>query len=132
MSYAPDLVATARVAFGHGALASPTHTARADNPRCGDDIELDVADDGAQVRAVAHRTRGCTFTLASASILAQTVPTMSVAAARALAFELRRDLAGTAPLPQSVAMLAGVRIYPARVRCALLPWEALLRALAEV
>jgi nitrogen fixation protein NifU and related proteins len=132
MSYAPDLVAIARGAFGHGTLASPTRTARADNPLCGDEIELDLDVDASRIRAVAHRTQGCTFIVASASLLAQTVPTMSVSAARDLALELRRDLAGTNALPTSVAMLAGVRIYPARMRCALLPWEALLVALHEV
>ena len=132
MSYAPDLVATARSAFGHGRLESPTRTARADNPLCGDDVELDVRHDGAQIQGVAHRAHGCSFTLASASVLAQTVPGMSLGDARALAMTLRRDLPGTTPLPPAVVVLSGVRIYPARMRCALLPWEALLSALGEV
>ena len=132
MSYAPDLVATARRAFGHGALESPTRTARADNPLCGDELELDVRHDGTRIEAIAHRARGCSFTLASASVLAQVVPDMSLADARSLAMRLRRDLAGAKPLPPEVVLLTGVRIYPARVRCALLPWEALLSALGEV
>ena len=132
LTYAPDLVATARRAFGHGTLESPTRTARADNPLCGDEIELDVRHDGAQVEAIAHRARGCSFTHASASVLAQVVPGMSLAVAHELAVRLRRELAGTKPLPEEVVLLSGVRIYPARVRCALLPWEALLSALGEV
>ena len=131
MTYAPDLVATARVAFGHGTLVSPTRSAYAENPLCGDEIELDLRDDGAQVQAVAHRARGCTFMIASASLLAQTAPALSLADARELALELRRGLSGAKALPPSVAMLAAVRMYPARVRCALLPWEALLHALDE-
>jgi len=132
VTYAPDLVATARRAFGHGRLESPTRTVHADNPLCGDDVELDVRHDGAQVQAVAHRAHGCSFTLASASALAQVVPSMSLADARALATLLQRELAGTTPLPAAVVLLSCVRMYPARVRCALLPWEALLSALVEV
>lgn len=128
-AYGPDLIATARRAFGHGALPAPCRTSHVDNPLCGDDVEIDIAEDGERITALAHRTRGCTFTLASASILAQTIPNMPMAEARALAVALRRDLAGMKALPESVALLSVVRMYPARTRCALLPWEALLSAL---
>jgi NifU-like protein involved in Fe-S cluster formation len=45
---------------------------------------------------------------------------------------MRRDLAGSAALPPDLALLGAVRIYPARIRCALLPWDALRDALDEV
>jgi len=131
-SYADDLVAEARRPRGDGALASPRRTARATNPVCGDEIDLDVDHDGARVSGVAHRARGCVFTRASASLLARSVPGLSLAQARDLATTMRRDLAGSAALPPDLAPLAAVRIYPARIRCALLPWEALWAALDEV
>jgi len=131
-TYGPDLIATAARAFGHGMLVSPTRTARAENASCGDEIELDVRHDGTRLDAVAHRARGCAFTLASASLLAQTVPAMTLADVRELALTLRRDLSTGKALPPNVALLVGVRMYPARTRCALLPWEALLSALDDV
>jgi len=131
-AYADELVAEARHPRGEGTLASPTRTARAANPVCGDEIDLDVADDGARVLAVAHRTRGCAFTRASASLLVRSVLGLSIGQARDLTAALRRDLAGSAPLPRELTALASVRMYPARVRCALLPWDALRAALDEV
>lgn len=127
--YPDDLLAEARTPRGDGALPSPRRTGRAANPACGDEIELDVADDGERLTAVAHRSRGCAFTRASASVLARAVPGLGRTEALALGETLRRDLAGRAPLPPELAVLAGVRLYPARVRCALLPWDALRSAL---
>ena len=127
--YADGLIAEARHPLRAGSLPSPRRTARAANPVCGDEIELDVDDDGARIVDVAHRTRGCVFTRASASILARSVLGLGLGQARDLADALRRDLGGQAPLPPEVAALASVRMYPARVRCALLPWEALRSAL---
>ncbi len=130
--YAEDLVAEARHPVGDGALASPRRTARLTNPVCGDEIDLDLDHDGARITDLAHRTRGCSFTRASASLLARYVTGMSLASARELAAALRRDLAGSAPLPPELTALGAVRIYPARLRCALLPWDALRSALSEV
>jgi SUF system NifU family Fe-S assembly protein len=130
--YAEDLVAEAKRDRGHGRLPSPTITAGSANPSCGDEVELDIAHDGTTVADVAQRTRGCTFTHASASLLARFVPGMSVRDARDLAARLRQDIVGGAALPSVFSSLESVRVYPARTRCALLPWEALSRALAEV
>lgn len=130
--YADDLVAEARRPCGDGALASPHRSARAENPVCGDEIELDIDDEGGRVNDLAHRTRGCVFTRASASLLARAVVGLELGQARELSESLRRDLGGSAPLPPALAALAAVRIYPARVRCALLPWDALRSALALV
>lgn len=127
-AYADGLL---RAAMRHGdrRIDAPRRHAAASNPLCGDDVEVDVDDDGTAIAAVAHRVRGCVFTRGSASVLERAVGGMAIADAVGLAATLRRDLAGDAGLPAAVAALAAVRIYPARVRCALLPWEALARAL---
>jgi nitrogen fixation NifU-like protein len=129
--YADDLLAEARRDHGHGTLASPRLVARSANPLCGDEIELDVDHDGTTITAVAQRARGCSFTRASASLLARTVTGLTVAHAQDIVTTLRRDLAGTGSLPADFAALAAVRMYPARTRCALLPFEALGSALEE-
>jgi nitrogen fixation NifU-like protein len=127
--YTDELLAEARSERGRGKLASPRATARNSNPSCGDEIELDIDHDGTHVLRIAHRTIGCAFTRASASLLARFVPDMTLAEARDLAARLRQDLPGTAPMPSVFAALVSVRMYPARTRCALLPWDALLTAL---
>ncbi|HZP94963.1 MAG TPA: iron-sulfur cluster assembly scaffold protein [Candidatus Limnocylindria bacterium] len=129
--YADDLVAEARRAHGEGRLASPRRTAHSANPVCGDEVDLDLDDEGGRIVGIAQRTRGCVFTRGSASLLARTVQGLSVSAARDLADVLRRDLGSSAALPPGLAPLASVRVYPARLRCALLPWDALRIALGE-
>lgn len=131
MTYAPDLVSIARVAFGNGRLASPDRTAHAANPLCGDEIEIDLTLEDERIRELAHRTKGCTFTIASASLLAQAVRGRTPAEARELALTLKRQLATGNALPQAIELLTAVRAYPARFRCALLPWDALLDALRD-
>lgn len=127
--YPIDLVDEARRPAGAGAFASPHRTARADNPLCGDEIELDVDDEAGVISAVAHRTRGCAFTVASASILARPVPGLTTAEAAGRADLLRGGLAGSRMLPPELEALMAVRMFPAHVKCALLPWEALRAAL---
>ena len=131
MSYAPDIIDSARAAYGHGRLASPDRTARMENPLCGDEIEIDLALHERRITDLAHRARGCTFTLASASVLATVVRGRGIDDVRALARSVKRDLAAGVPLAPEVGILAAVRMYPARLRCALLPWDALLDALHE-
>ncbi|MBM4434232.1 MAG: iron-sulfur cluster assembly scaffold protein [Chloroflexi bacterium] len=129
--YSSQLLDEARSPFGAGTLAAATRRAHAANPLCGDDVHVEVAEDGSAVTAVMHRTQGCTFTRASASLLARTVPGLSLEEARDLAATIRRDLPGSGPLPRALAALDAVRVYPARLRCALLPWEALRSAVDE-
>jgi nitrogen fixation NifU-like protein len=129
--YADDLVAEARRAYREGSLTAPSRTVHSANPVCGDEIDIDIVDDGERIVSVAHRARGCVFTRGSASLLARSVEGLSFVAARELGAALRRDLAGSAALPPSLAALASVRMYPARLRCALLPWDALRIALHE-
>lgn len=130
-AYADELVAEARRAHREGTLVSPRRSAHCANPVCGDEIELELSDESGRIVSIAHRTRGCVFTRASASLLARAVEGHSVTAARALAETLQRDLSGRAALPPDLAALESVRMYPARLRCALLPWDALRIALHE-
>lgn len=129
--YADDLVAEARRAHGEGTIASPRRTAHSANPVCGDEIDLDLDDEDGRIVTIAHRTRGCVFTRASASLLARAVEGRSLTVARELADALERELAGSRALPADLSPLESVRVYPARLRCALLPWDALRLALHE-
>ena len=128
-TYPDRLVAEARRAHGEGTLPAPTRRGRAVNPVCGDEIDLDVEDGAGRIVAIAHRVRGCAFTRGSAALLARAAEGMTLAAARELCRTLRDDLAGVGPLPSGLEALAEVRVYPARLRCALLPWDALRDAL---
>jgi nitrogen fixation NifU-like protein len=103
-----------------------------DNPMCGDQIEvrLSFAPDG-RVRDAAFEARGCAISLASADLMVESVRGLTDAQIRGLAGDLRQ-LAETGEAPTGLGdlrVLAGVAEYPSRIKCATLPWAALIAAL---
>ena len=101
-----------------GTLERPTHHAHADNPLCGDAVELQLRVTRGVVRDVAFRGEGCAISTAATSLLASALAGLTTARARRLSAE-------------SVLALLGTPISPARRTCALLGWTALRTALGE-
>ncbi len=111
-------------------------TAKGDNPMCGDRVQVFVkyAPDGA-IAETGFEARGCAISVASADLMAETVAGRSVEDTRAL-FAAFRDMARTGHCPdcddpalERLMPLSGVHEFPSRVKCATLPWHALLAAL---
>jgi len=113
-------------------------TAKGDNPMCGDRVQVWVKLDADTIGRVGFEARGCAISVASADLMAETVQHRSKADTRAL-FEAFRQLARSGTCPacaaelaepmERLAPLAGVHEYPSRVKCATLPWHALIAAL---
>ncbi len=109
--------------------------AAGDNPMCGDQVEVRVkfAPDGG-VADAAFEARGCAISLASADLMAEAVRGLDAARIRTLAGSFGM-LARTGEMPegapelQKLQVLSGVSEYPSRVKCATLPWHALMAAL---
>jgi len=104
------------------------------NPLCGDEIELQVSFDGDAIRDVKFSGRGCSISLASASMMTQLIKGKRAAEIDALRERFRELVLGdqsavTDKSLGSLRALAGVSKFPARVRCALLAWNALETAL---
>ncbi len=115
------------------AVVPADRTISANNPLCGDEIDLSVRLDGGAVGAVGFEGRGCSISQASASMLCEAVTGMDVERARALALGFRTMLQG-GDTPDGIGdleALSGVRAYPVRVKCATLAWNALLEALQD-
>jgi nitrogen fixation NifU-like protein len=112
--------------------------ARGDNPLCGDRMELWVKTDGNTIADAAFQGRGCAISMASASLMTETVRGKSRDDARALS-ERFREMAMTGVCPECQASLAeemerlqplaGVHEFPSRVKCATLAWHTLNAAL---
>ena len=107
------------------------------NPTCGDEIRLRVRLDGDAVDALGWEGQGCSISQASASVLAEQAPGLTVAQARErieAMRELLRSRGGVEPdealLGDAVAF-AGVARFPMRVKCAMLAWVALEEALDQ-
>jgi nitrogen fixation NifU-like protein len=104
------------------------------NPLCGDRITLYLKLDGERIEDVSFQGSGCAISTASASLMTEIVRGHTEAEAHHL-FELfHRITTGQdeyANLDElgKLAVLAGVRAYPARVKCATLAWHSLEAAL---
>lgn len=120
----------------HGTrLAAFDASAKGDNPMCGDRVQVFVRrDDAGRIAEAGFEARGCAISIASADLMAEVVAGRTEHEARALA-EKFRDMARTGAAGNDDAAmerlrpLAGVHEFPSRVKCATLPWHALLAAL---
>jgi len=93
----------------NGELPEPTFTHEGYNPSCGDELEFDVElrDDEETIERVAFRGEGCAISQASASMLSQELPGMTLDEVA----ELDRD---------DVLDMLGVEVTPMRIKCAVL------------
>ena len=120
----------------HGRLPNPTLANRGHNPLCGDEIELSlvIGEPDDSIREVAFTGRGCSISQASASMMTEVIKgqTLDAAdeAARRFAERMADRRPGPAELQDELDALQGVKKYPARVKCALLPWTTLLESVA--
>jgi nitrogen fixation NifU-like protein len=105
------------------------------NPLCGDEIGLQVAFEGDSVCDLKFSGRGCSISQASASMMTQLVKGKSTGEIDAIRKQFRDLMLGTPSGDEaqlgSLRALSGVSRFPARVKCALLAWNALESALAD-
>ena len=109
-------------------------TAEGYNPMCGDRITVYVRVDGDVIQDVSFRGSGCAIAKASASLMTERVKGLACADALALLERFHRMVTAPPHGPiedlGTLAVMASVRQFPMRVKCATLPWRA-LRAAAE-
>lgn len=122
-----------------GVLPDADVTLAHNNPLCGDELVVYLALDGTTVREACFTGQGCAISQAAASMLTSALRGRTVDEARALLASYASMFGGDAgaaaaaaddPALGDLRALAGVARLPARVRCALLPADALGRALA--
>ena len=117
-----------------GMLEHPTHAVSLNNPLCGDEIDLQLLVQDAVIRDVRFVGRGCSISQASASMMTQLLKEKSVPQALILAGQMSAMMQGDAAVATDKSLgelraLAGVSKFPVRIKCALLPWNALTDAL---
>jgi nitrogen fixation NifU-like protein len=114
-----------------------TATARQEgyNPLCGDRLTLYMTLDGDVIRDVAFQGSGCAISKASASLMTEAVKGKTVEQARDLFDKFQAmitsDHAGPTADLGKLSVLAGVREFPARIKCASLAWHTMKAAVAH-
>ncbi|HEX6972939.1 MAG TPA: SUF system NifU family Fe-S cluster assembly protein [Vicinamibacterales bacterium] len=114
-------------------LERPSHKAEGYNPLCGDRLNVFVKVEDNVITDVAFMGSGCAISKASASLMTDAVKGRTVDEARALFERFHRMV--TTPPDKGVedmgklSVLAGVREFPVRVKCASLAWHTLKAAL---
>ena len=104
------------------------------NPLCGDRLTVFLDMDGERIREVPFEGTGCAISRASASLMTDALEGKTIAEAEAL-FERFHQLVTSDPNAPAdttglgkLAVFAGVREYPSRIKCATLSWHTLRAA----
>jgi len=124
-----------------GKLAAPAKSEHGYNPLCGDKVDvclLVTGDAGSEkLEKCSFEGEGCSICMASASIMASMVEGKSKAEALALIEAFRQKMQGSETvegLPaddsgEDITALYGIKRFPVRIKCALLPWTTLKKGL---
>jgi len=126
----------------YGTLENASHHAVGHNPLCGDHISVALNFElgpelGERIAGIAFQGESCAICKASASMMTVAVKGKTRADAETLIQEFLAMATGKLDLdsPNHVgrlAVFAGVRDLPTRVKCAILPWHTLHAAFNSV
>jgi nitrogen fixation NifU-like protein len=100
------------------------------NPTCGDEVTLRVHLSGGRVEDVSYDALGCSISQAAASVLTDLVigkpvdQAMSIHQAFLTLMQGKGQVEPDEDVLEDAIAFAGVARFPARVKCALLPWMA--------
>lgn len=133
--YSAEIIDRGRRPRNMRPLAAFDATAKGDNPMCGDRVQVWIrhgADD--TLAEVGFKAQGCELTKAAADLMVEAVQGRSPADVRTL-FGQYRGMVQTGRCPDcddaltALKPLAHVHEYSSRIKCATLPWTALVAAL---
>lgn len=118
-------------------IETATNTADGNNPLCGDALRVYVEMENDRVKDVSFKGSGCAISKASASMMTQAVKGKTKDEADVLFKEFRQMVMGEMDENAEenhlgkLKIFAGVREFPARVKCASLSWHTIYAALHD-
>jgi nitrogen fixation protein NifU and related proteins len=115
-----------RNARNYRVIADANRTVQRFNPLCGDEMTVYLKLDHDVICDIAFQCSCCGISMASASIMTESMKGKSAAAAKALIEDFNAGLREEGP--RANAALEAVREFPSRRDCAALAWEALQSA----
>jgi nitrogen fixation NifU-like protein len=132
--YRDVIVDHSRTPQNLGRLTGANRSAEGFNPLCGDRLTLYLKVTDSVIEDVSFEGSGCAISTASASLMTEALLGRTVAEAHALFTSFHDLVTRGGDFPASLgklAVLAGVREFPIRVKCATLAWHTLEAALAQ-
>lgn len=120
---------------GKGTLADATVVVDGKNPLCGDELTLYLGIQDDRIQHVSWQGHGCSICMASSSMLAAQLEGKALTAARELLQAFIGLMHGT-PVPAHIEIgdlevLEGIKQFPVRIKCALLPWTTFQEGMKE-
>ncbi len=118
-------------------LETANHYAEGYNPLCGDRIDIYVKLDDDKIEDISFVGSGCAISKASASLMSTMVKGKTIGEAEKIFEKFHHLITGKmdeevdAGEVGKLAVFAGVREFPSRVKCASLAWHTLISALKE-
>ncbi len=119
-----------------GALESANRYKEGFNPLCGDKITIHVYEESGIIKDMRFEGCGCAISIASASLMIEALIGKSTTEMDGLFDDFHRWVTETDSSEAleerlgKLAVLGGVREFPARVKCATLAWHTLKAALS--
>lgn len=117
-----------------GKIEAANRTAEGYNPLCGDRIDLFLHVEDDVIKDISFQGNGCAISKSSASVMTTVLKGKPVAEAERLFRKFQKLITGEAEAIDvdelgKLAIFAGVREFPLRVKCAGLAWHTMVAAL---
>lgn len=121
----------------YGKLTPSTHYAEGHNPLCGDHISVTLNLNGDKLEAIGFEGEACAVCKSSASMMTVAVKGKTRDEAETLTQDFLAMATGKMNMDEPnnmgrLAVFAGVKDLPTRVKCAILPWHTLHAAFNSV
>ena len=113
------------------AMAEGSRRAEGFNPLCGDKITVYLRIEGDRIQDASFQGSGCAISKASASMMTDSIKGKTLGEAERLFEKFHEMVTSPTGTPQDIADLgklavfAGVREFPVRVKCASLAWHTM-------
>ena len=120
-----------------GKIETANRTQEGYNPLCGDHLHVHLHVNGDQIEDISFEGSGCAISKASASLMTAAIKGMPVAEALELFEQFHQMVTAEVDEPVDdeqmgkMAIFAGVREFPMRVKCATLAWHTMKAAVLD-
>jgi len=117
-----------------GELVPPALKIEGANPLCGDELVLYIDEKDGEIKQVKITTKGCSISQASASLMTEAIQGKKIAEVQNVIDNFKNMMLKENSFEPTVNLgdlevLEGVKKYPVRIKCALLPWNTLIEGM---